>query len=598
MNFTAEYVTKNKVIEFINDLPFKPCEFLSEKFLNRSRELKDNEDNATIKYIYNLLGNLCSLSLVPSSTSEPFRPFFISNESRSAIIDDFQDDELLEFAKLIDKILNPELRARLTDLLWLKQNDFKYAQIAVDSYLQCVQNYLKDKKYSYAEKRIERCLNLSISLGRANNKFRKSILYIKLLLRDYKKIYEDEQHFIYLLIYLLNQKIKVTTSYASILSELSEKAMKESHFEQSRRYLELSSKIYAENDDHEKQKEILTKVAESFIKHSELSISKMVAGDYLINAIEVYRRIGDSQKVIEELHEKLLIIQKEALSEMGRIRTPVDLRDEVKHAIEQVSKKSKEEAIIELSLLVMTSNLKDLESEFENELKTTPLKAILGASKVNSEGKIIGKKPSLLSSDPEEAEEAKMSELFSNARFGYFMCANGFIEPARKQIMKEHNLRIDDLSFVVNNNPFIPEGREYIYAKGLFAGFEGDYFSSTHILVPQIENSVRYILTRSGIITSNISTDGIQDEKTLKIMLLHEKTKEIFGEDIIFDLRCILIERYGINFRNELAHGLIDYYSFYRPEIVFLWGLILKLCCLPILYHEAQLHNDTDNKTT
>jgi hypothetical protein len=52
----------------------------------------------------------------------------------------------------------------------------------------------------------------------------------------------------------------------------------------------------------------------------------------------------------------------------------------------------------------------------------------------------------------------------------------------------------------------------------------------------------------------------------------------IFGLDISFDLRGILIERFGHNMRNESAHGLMPEYAFYQEASVYLWWLLMRLC--------------------
>jgi len=54
--------------------------------------------------------------------------------------------------------------------------------------------------------------------------------------------------------------------------------------------------------------------------------------------------------------------------------------------------------------------------------------------------------------------------------------------------------------------------------------------------------------------------------------------EEIFGPDIAFDLREILIERFGDNMRNEFAHGLMPEGAFYQPTADYLWWLVLHLC--------------------
>jgi hypothetical protein len=152
------------------------------------------------------------------------------------------------------------------------------------------------------------------------------------------------------------------------------------------------------------------------------------------------------------------------------------------------------------------------------------------------------------------------------------------IEPARRTISDEHPVRLEDLSFLVLDNAFIPPGHEGIYLRGLQAGFFGDWLVSMHLLIPQLEASVRYVLQQYGVVTSTLGADGIQMERDINQFLWEEQMEKIFGPDVLFDLRGILIERCGNNLRNEMAHGLMHEGAFYRWSSVYLWWLVIHLC--------------------
>ena len=160
------------------------------------------------------------------------------------------------------------------------------------------------------------------------------------------------------------------------------------------------------------------------------------------------------------------------------------------------------------------------------------------------------------------------------------------ILPASLRISKEHSIRRRDLLFLVTNNPFIPPGHEGFYLRGIQAGFFGDCTIAMHMLIPQLEASVRNVIQQHGGLTSTRESDGTQKEKDINQLLWDEKLGTIFGQDILFDLRGILIEKCGCNMRNELAHGLMPENAFYRLESVYLWWLVIRLCwigykCIP-----------------
>lgn len=169
------------------------------------------------------------------------------------------------------------------------------------------------------------------------------------------------------------------------------------------------------------------------------------------------------------------------------------------------------------------------------------------------------------------------------------------IEPARVALIQEHFPSRIDLSFLVDNNPFIPEGHEGIYLRGIQAGFSGDWLVAMHLLIPQLEASIRYVLQQHDEITSTMR-DGIQQEQDINQLLTRPEVLEIFGADLIFDLRGILIERFGHNLRNDLAHALIPEGGFYQPASVYFWWLCIRLCWTGFWSKRQPVSDDTSSQ--
>ena len=171
------------------------------------------------------------------------------------------------------------------------------------------------------------------------------------------------------------------------------------------------------------------------------------------------------------------------------------------------------------------------------------------------------------------------------------------IEPARLAILKEHPIRRRDLFFLLANNPFIPAGHEGIYVRGLQAGFFGDWLVAMHLLIPQIESSIRYVFQQHDVVTSTLESDGTQKERDLNQLLWMPELEQIFGSDIAFDLRGILIERFGENMRNEFAHGLMPENAFYVPTAAYLWWLVLHLCVTGHVHARFATERAAQNET-
>lgn len=100
----------------------------------------------------------------------------------------------------------------------------------------------------------------------------------------------------------------------------------------------------------------------------------------------------------------------------------------------------------------------------------------------------------MISENPKEVEAAKRAEMYKHASYYHHLIASGVVSPAINQILLEHDVSERDFMSIVSDNNFIPPSREGIYACGLYAGIKGDLLVSTHLLIPQIEHSIRYIL--------------------------------------------------------------------------------------------------------
>jgi len=164
------------------------------------------------------------------------------------------------------------------------------------------------------------------------------------------------------------------------------------------------------------------------------------------------------------------------------------------------------------------------------------------------------------------------------------------ILPAREAIVSEHPVQAADLVPLLVNHPFVPVGRIGIYAKGLLAGLYGNYLEAVHLLVPQIENSLRHILRQQNVVTTSLNKDGIQEEFLLDKLLSMPELKSILGENLVFDLRGLLVERFGSNLRNNVAHGLLDEEAFNSVEGCYCWWLTLRIICMP---HVVARHKRT-----
>jgi hypothetical protein len=120
-----------EVIANCND---KECNYYRSHFWNKAREAKDSNDEKT-EELFRLLGDICSLHLRLDSPEQPFGPMMTSSSGRTAIAEDFTDDEIRFFEDIVAEVADADLRARIADVLWVRKRNYVMAELAVSSYL-------------------------------------------------------------------------------------------------------------------------------------------------------------------------------------------------------------------------------------------------------------------------------------------------------------------------------------------------------------------------------------------------------------------------------------------------------------------------------
>ena len=587
--------------ETIKKCDRKECERYFPPFFNKADEAKAAGEAKT-EEIFALLGYVTSMMLKPNSPTEPFTPLSVLYNSRSAIIDDFSEDHLKFFGEIVLDISDPELRARIADILWVKKRDFRAAELAITSYLESATILEDPIQWHKCADRIERAVRLAASLGRNTEHLDKVISHIETVLDKYNG--EDPKFLSeHLMGLLLEFRRGDTAKYSALSEKLAKRAESDGDWFRARTYWEAKARWHALANDADNERTARIRAAETYVKDAEAAINRetpsyAVAADHLLRAIESYRRIGEASERIEELHHTLLEYQEISTNELKPISTEIDLTEAVKRAIARIKDKTFYDALFEFVLMGESPEVSNLRKQVQALAKEYPIRHLLPVVEVDEKGKVVGSSSNnLFSNDPKEAEAAMRANMFKQADIHHAIHTQGIIEPVRCQINLEHNVRVSDFIPIVSNNPLIPEGREHIYAQGLHAGMEGDFLAAAHLLIPQFENSIRHVLTQRGAITSGIDSKGIQDERSLSTTLYLPEMHDVFGEDITFDLQGLLTERFGTNLRNQMAHGLMSHDAFYSVQVVYLWWLILRLCCLPIITqikeNEAQQAKDS-----
>ena len=540
--------------------------------------------------VFTLLAGITAPPLSPDPSNEPF--------AQTDFINSINDGYLNALKDWASEITDAELRARIADLLWLKKRDFSMAQLAVDSYLESAQNLGNPTHWRACINRIERAMRLARQL---NYHFDNVVACIESILTKYQ---DGDPSLLWarLMQFLQDNKQQGDPSKYAVLAEKAANCAEVvSDWCKAREYWQIKRRWHLIAKDTQKARETELNICETYIKEAEDATKRtppsyLAASTYLQQAIEAFRKTPGTQERVKETHRKLLEYQELIENEMIHLRQEVDISRIVNLAKNKVKNKSFQEAIFCLAVLSASPKIDGLRSQVENITENNPLQVAFPMTIINDMGKVTARQPSMLSSNEDEVEEAIKAEMYRSAALQHQPAiAQAILEPAREQILLEHNVHLSDWFLILVNSPFVPKNREYIYAEGLQAGLRGNFLLAAHLLIPQIENSIRYLLHQCGVITSKNTSQGIQDEYDLNTTLYLIELENIIGKDLCFDLQGLLTNRFGTNLRNRMAHGLIDYNDFFSSHSCYLWWLTLRLCFLPI-FSQMQIRQQEANE--
>lgn len=105
-------------------------------------------------------------------------------------------------------------------------------------------------------------------------------------------------------------------------------------------------------------------------------------------------------------------------------------------------------------------------------------------------------------------------------------------------------------------SPIFSDDQKKILLKGFEEYLDREYMVAIHLLVPQVEATVRNLLEMSGGAVLKSSRSGGFHLRALDELLRSEEIVKSLGNDIALYLRVLLTDPRGWNIRNNLCHGM------------------------------------------
>ena len=588
---TREDFSQPRWKEIVGDAPMTNCRDI-EGALDRATKNALDEGNLPQAKVFALLAGACSMRLTNKSRSEPYEPMWVWNGRSSPTPDWFSESDIDFIAKILDGIDEPVMKGRLADLVWLRKipPEVRFALEVIDNYRSL--NLTEETWVSEVGDCWKRALTLTRMLGAgADDRIQE---FEEHLLEKFRPTTSDDNFFGHWLAETLKEfglGKNQEESIAEKLEALAQDFEEGWKFYAGRDYYRLAGEWFRAAGLDEKHTDMTVAVAEGYVKEAEKRMSSdepsgMVAVGFYDDAIQAYQEIPRRKRQgrqIDQRISKLMQLHGEAgklaLEEMKVLSTPsVDMSKTVQQAKAAVRGKPPKEALGGLASLDIT-DVKELRKSAEENLQSYPFTALVSWTMLTPDGRVAAKRPGIVPGAPEsdENELAAWGQMIQEHGIRVDMAVVGWILPACEILHIEHRFREADFIALARNSPAVPPGREELFGKALFNGYEYDFATALHLLTPQIEHMVRYRLKSAGVITTHTDRHGIEDEKGLSNLVEAPEFEQIFGEDLAFEIKALFCSHFGSNLRNNVSHGLLTTQQCYSVHSIYAWWLGLKV---------------------
>lgn len=543
-------------------------------FKDEDRERLDTEEE---KIVFDLLKNVSSMAIKVDKKGATFHPFMVWEGKRTFSIEDLTEDDYKIMESLELEQLPINLRARVADVFWTQKKNYKAAIVAAKAYYELFCMLFTDEDWVGTLDLIKRTLFISAQINQKD-------IYNEAgakLFNHVVKVNGQDKGFqsLRLLDILVEQGYGEFTVLLSVVENIINNNINDvTKVEQAYRLkAECSHKI----KDTAAAIQSHIELANYYVDHAEKVINKNIQGvlqavNYYQKAILLYRNNGESQKG-EDAHRRLVEIQKDIPKLMVPITTKIDVSELNEKIIKNMEGLSFEESVIRLSQMLTFYKKEDVKVQMLEKYREYPLSHLWGKNLINSVGQTVLALKPLDFINPEKDEELLDMHINQKIVEDGKIVGDFCLKYALWHVRSTYNFSLDNLDFLIKDNPIIPEGRERIFRSAIYMILNGDYYEGVHILAPQIENLFRNIAKEVGGLTVTLENDGSSKEKVLSSIFDLPELMDCYDNDILFLFKALINEQSGANIRNEIAHGIVDEASASSGIYLFFVVAVIKL---------------------
>lgn len=469
---------------------------------------------------------------------------------------------------------NKVMLARYSDFIWEQTKEPQFGVTAYEAYFNQVDDFFSKEWEHRALDAIDRCVFFAMVGVVSNEKVpelkRKIWYHIDRLLAE-----QNPRFLLELFDILLEFKPQYLNPEDFTKLRAASRAALD-FYEEKKNYLLLRSFLQraAEIDKREgtgkppnEWKEAIAITYEQEAQERETKGEFLAASFFFNDALKLYQESGNSAK-IEFLKKKIVEMNQKAVPQFTGISTEINIPEEmIQKVVNPVLKETPLESL--KSFAKYGSLIPRYQSAVEatqSQSQESPLMFLARASSMDDRGYTVA-----VDEDPFRRQVIR--NLMLTIDLTSLVFTQRIIEELKKQ-----GLTADTVVSLLKEWEFADEEHLQIIQRGVERYLEGDYISSIHILIPQIEGLIIKVLHAANVPLLRIDSRELRIRNaTLNDLFGRQEVVEIFGEDLWHYYDLVLLNPKGWNLRNAVAHGYITPTKLTAKEANIVFHLLLLL---------------------
>ena len=533
---------------------------------------------------WDVLGQVFDFLFRPQDAAAPFHPMLVMDGKRSMIPDDLDDDQLNALAETLKVIDDPEYRARVCDVLWLRRRNPTAARDAVAAYLASGARLEDLEHWPPSLERFERAVRLARQVEPKGELPRRVLGHLETRVLHFSG--NDPLYFSLKAMEILDEfKFGNFAALAIIAGRIGDASRSSGDFDRARRHFAVQARLLRRAGRADEAEAALCTRAECYVqeaKSQETAGSYMAARHFWEEAAQAFRDRPSLRTRLPEIRDRLAAAGRRTLQEMKTATTgEIDITEEINTVQSRLRGLAWDDAFFQFALLLPLIDPVKLRQDTIDRLRSNPLQSFIKADVFDHAGRKIAVRPPLGTGDSKQEDAAIEGFMDENARIRRHFLVHAVLAPAVRVMKDEHTIDEDAVEALIKDSEFIPDGRLSLFVKAIVAGFRFDFSTALHVLVPQCENALRHLLEQQGVVARNIDQDGVEEVWGVERVLGHENLIAMLGDALVYELRTLLSGRLGPNLRNLIAHGLLDENSVNGEMGFYLWWVLVRITALP-----------------